>query len=79
MGGSEERLNDPALRARMKADILVLDFAKLHDNSDYDHHDAEADGVEYVVINDTVAVDRGELLPVCVGKVLKSTDGCVSG
>lgn len=63
----------------MKADILVLDFVKLHDNSDYDHHDAEADGVEYVVINGTVAVDRGELLPVCVGRVLKSTDRCVSG
>lgn len=58
----------------MKADILVLDFGKLHDNSDYDHHDAMADGIEYVIINGQTALEQGEFHPICAGRVLRSTD-----
>ena len=58
----------------MKADIVVMDFEKLHDNSDYDHHDAKADGIEYVIINGQTAVDDGVFHPICAGKVLRSTD-----
>lgn len=59
----------------MKADILVIDFEKLHDNSDYEHHDALANGMEYVIINGEMALEHGIFRRICAGKVLRSTDG----
>lgn len=54
-----------------KADLLVLDFEKLHDNSDYSRHDALADGIDYVMINGQLAVEGGTYHPICAGKVLR--------
>lgn len=58
----------------MKADILVVDFRKLHDNSSYDHHNALADGIDYVIINGQAALEDGIFHPICAGQVLRSTD-----
>ena len=57
-----------------KADILVMDFEKLHDNADYDHHDALADGIDYVMINGALAVEQGEYHSLCNGRVLRRVD-----
>ncbi|WP_346908368.1 N-acyl-D-amino-acid deacylase family protein [Faecalicatena orotica] len=54
-----------------KADILVLDLKKIHDNSNYNAHDALADGVDYVMINGQPAVEKGVWHPICAGKVLR--------
>lgn len=58
-----------------KADLLVLDFERLHDNSSYNRHDALADGVDYVMINGRLAVRDGEPCPVCAGRVLRKSGG----
>ena len=55
----------------MKADILTLDLAKLHDNADYRNYNAAADGMEFVVINGRIAVKNGELQDVAAGRVLR--------
>ena len=54
-----------------KADILVLDMEKIHDNATYQNYNATADGVDFVVINGQIAVDNGTLQPVCAGRVLR--------
>ena len=56
----------------MKADVLVLDVAKLHDNADYVAYNALADGIDYVLINGQIAVDDGEFRNICVGRVLRN-------
>lgn len=54
-----------------QADFLILDFERIHDNSDYSRHDALADGIDYVMINGRLAVEAGEYHPICAGRVLK--------
>lgn len=54
-----------------KADIVIIDLPRLHDNSDYRHHDVLADGIDYVIINGKIAVDNGEFNNISVGKVLR--------
>jgi len=55
----------------MKADVLVLDMARIHDNADYKNYNAISDGIDYVLINGQVAVDDGQLLGICAGRVLR--------
>jgi len=55
----------------MKADILVLDMARIHDNADYKNYNALSDGIDYVLINGQVALDDGKFNNICVGKVLR--------
>ena len=54
-----------------KADLLLLDLPNVADHSDYLHHNAPATGVDYVIINGTIAVDEGVPQDVCAGKVLR--------
>lgn len=58
-----------------KADILIMDFEKLHDNADYDHCNALADGIKYVFINGKAALADGVRQNVCAGRVLRKNGG----
>ena len=55
-----------------KADIVVMDLAKLHDNADYVAYNALADGIDYVLINGQIAVDDGAFNNICAGRVLRN-------
>ncbi len=54
-----------------KADILILDMDRIHDNADYKNYNALSDGIDYVLINGQIAVDNGEFHPICAGRVLR--------
>jgi len=61
----------PAAKFKMKgrgmivagnyADIAVIDIAKLKDNADYDKRNLYSEGVEYVLVNGGLSIDRGKL------------------
>ncbi len=55
----------------MKADIVIMDMAKIHDNSDYVNYNALADGINYVLINGHISVDDGKFDNLCMGRVLR--------
>lgn len=61
------------LAENRKADILVIDMEKIHDNSDYVHYNAISDGIDYVLINGQLALDNGNFQPICAGRVLRNT------
>lgn len=62
------------IRPGYKADVLIMDMDELHDNADYEHYDALADGIKFVLINGEAAVENGTDRHVCAGRVLRSTD-----
>ena len=43
------------------ADVVIFDLETIRDEADYDHPFAEPTGVDYVIVNGTVAVDHGAL------------------
>ena len=47
------------LRPGMRADVTVLDAAKIADLATYEKPHQYAAGVEYVVVNGTVVLERG--------------------
>lgn len=55
----------------MKADVLILNMEKIHDNSDYRNYKALSDGIDYVMINGQIALDNGKFNNICAGKVLR--------
>ncbi|MEA4965564.1 MAG: D-aminoacylase [Oscillospiraceae bacterium] len=58
-----------------KADLLVLDMGRIHDNADYRNYNAGSDGIDYVLINGQIALDDGVFQPVCAGRVLRKPNG----
>lgn len=56
---------------KMKADVLILDMEKIHDNSDYKHYNALSDGIDCVMINGQIALDDGKFNSICAGEVLR--------
>lgn len=62
------------LLEQRKADILMIDMDRIHDNGDYTNYNAPADGIDWVIINGQVAVEDGVVQPVCAGRVLRSHD-----
>ena len=54
-----------------KADILLLDPEKIHDTADYDRPDGLAQGLELVMINGLLAMERGKSTGICAGSVLR--------
>jgi N-acyl-D-aspartate/D-glutamate deacylase len=59
------------LRNRMKADIVVFDPAKVRSNATYEEPRRFPDGIEYVIVNGVVVVDRGEHTGALPGRVLR--------
>ncbi len=59
------------IRAGAFADLVVLDFDSIRDNSTFDDTEHPPDGVDYVIVNGKVVVDRGDYLPeVMAGQLL---------
>lgn len=54
-----------------KADLLLLDMARIHDTADYDHPDGLAQGLELVMLNGVPALEHGKSTDCCAGKVLR--------
>lgn len=59
------------LEAGRKADILVIDLEKVHDNADYQKYNAQAEGIELVMINGCIALKNGQMLDIAAGRVLR--------
>ncbi len=62
------------LKEGKKADLVIMDFAKLHDNATYERDKEVCDGIDYVVVNGKIAVEQGKLTSVYAGKVLRKRD-----
>ena len=54
-----------------KADILVMDLEKVHDNADYQKYNAPAEGIELVMINGCIALENGQMQDIAAGRVLR--------
>ena len=57
------------------ADIAVFDLELIRDNATYDDPHQLCEGMEYVLINGSVAVDRGEFTDTMSGRVLNRRGG----
>jgi putative CocE/NonD family hydrolase len=65
------RLNDRGLiRDGLWADLVVFDFDKIQDRSTYEEPSLYPDGIEWVLVNGEVAIDRGRHTGARPGKVL---------
>jgi N-acyl-D-aspartate/D-glutamate deacylase len=52
------------------ADVVVFDYDKVRDLSTYDHPIEFAEGIDYVLVNGTVVIDRGKHTGAKPGKVI---------
>jgi N-acyl-D-aspartate/D-glutamate deacylase len=57
------------------ADIVVFDLEQLRDNATYDDPHQLCEGVEYVLINGSLAVDHGQFTDTMSGRVLSRRGG----
>lgn len=58
------------LATGMKADIVILDYDKIHDNCTYTDTIHYPDGIDYVIVNGKIEVEENKQLPVLNGKVI---------
>lgn len=64
-------LNDRGrIAVGLKADVLVLDLAKLRDNTTYIEPSVYPSGVDYVLVNGELAVDNGQRTLALAGRIL---------
>ena len=63
------------LRPGMVADIAIFDAARVIDNATFEKPHQYATGVEFVVVNGTVVLDRGRHTGVRPGAILKRKQG----
>lgn len=61
------------LKARYKADVVIFDPATIRDQSRYLDPYHYATGIEWVLVNGAVAVEKGAMKNVGAGKVLRRT------
>ncbi|MHC9086007.1 N-acyl-D-amino-acid deacylase family protein [Luteimonas sp. RIT-PG2_3] len=62
----------------MKADVTVLDLARLRDNTTYLEPSVYPDGIEHVIVNGTPVVDGGKRTLALPGKVLSPSASVVA-
>ena len=66
------------LKPGMKADISVIDLDRYHYPDpyeiDYSNSTAVTEGVEYVLVNGTVTLDRGQVLAARAGQIIRRND-----
>jgi len=53
------------------ADMVVFDPERIGDRADLDHPTAAPEGIHYVLVNGSIAVDRGRFYPLRAGRVLR--------
>lgn len=61
------------IKKGMKADITCFDYQKLIDKSDYVHPHQYSQGIEFVIVNGEVVINKGDHTGKLPGKVLKRT------
>ncbi|HEY2682456.1 MAG TPA: amidohydrolase family protein [Steroidobacteraceae bacterium] len=60
-----------ALREGLKADITVFNYDRIDDVANYEHPTAYPTGIDYVMVNGTLVVDRGHHTGAKPGSVLR--------
>jgi N-acyl-D-amino-acid deacylase len=60
-----------ALREGLKADITVFNYDRIDDVANYEHPTAYPTGIDYVMVNGTLVVDRGRHTGAKPGSVLR--------
>jgi N-acyl-D-aspartate/D-glutamate deacylase len=59
------------IRPGYKADLVIFDAERVADLASYDSPQAYPNGIQWVVVNGQVVLDRDERLPVLPGRVLQ--------
>jgi N-acyl-D-amino-acid deacylase len=59
------------LKAGLFADIAVFDPLRVIDRATFEMPNQHPDGIEYVLVNGQIAVDRGQRTPVLAGQVIR--------
>jgi N-acyl-D-amino-acid deacylase len=62
------------IREGMWADITVFDYSKIHDNFSLTNPNQYAEGIEYVLVNGTIVLDKGRHTGKLPGKILKKDE-----
>jgi N-acyl-D-amino-acid deacylase len=60
-----------AIREGMAADVTVFNYETIKDNADYAHPAAYPTGIDYVLVNGAVVIDRGKHTGARPGRVLR--------
>ena len=55
------------------ADIVVFDLKRFRDLATYDDPHKFSEGIEYALVNGSLAIDEGEFTDILAGTVLKKT------
>lgn len=66
-----------AIRTGMWADITIFDYDRIQDGATYANPTATPKGIEYVLVNGQVVIDKGQHTGAKPGKVVKSS-GCAA-
>lgn len=61
------------IKEGMWADIVIFDPKKIKDKATYQNPREKPEGIEYVIVNGVVSIEKGELTEEKVGKVLRKT------
>ncbi|MHA1357911.1 MAG: N-acyl-D-amino-acid deacylase family protein [Candidatus Helarchaeota archaeon] len=59
------------LQQGKKADVVVFDYAKIHENATLANGNQHPDGIDYVIVNGQITVEKGEYLGTLNGHILK--------
>ena len=63
------------IKEGMWADLVVFDYERILDKSTYEKPDLYSEGIEYVIVNGQVVVERGQHTGRLPGKVLRHRSG----
>ncbi len=61
------------LRPGFKADLLIFNFGKIEDTATYEEPHSYPKGIEYVIVNGEITVEKGEHLGTSAGRLLLKT------
>jgi N-acyl-D-aspartate/D-glutamate deacylase len=56
------------------ADLVIFDEARINDKATYENPRQFAEGIEYVIVNGQVLLEKGSLSPIKAGKVLRKAE-----
>jgi N-acyl-D-amino-acid deacylase len=59
------------IREGLRADVTVFNYDKIEDKASYENPTAYPDGIDFVLVNGQLVVDRGQHTGVKPGMVLK--------
>ena len=59
------------IREGMFADITIVDPAKVMDRATFEMPNQYPTGIEYVLVNGKISVDKGQRTPALAGRVLR--------